>query len=351
MTFTINAVDSEFAVATGANVNSGAGTSTFDYPPTSSMDLVITSNPGDPSPGTFSVGDTYDLSYGNGGGGKSATFEDAVVLRSDALPGGGHAVVFEGTNADGAVEQIVWSPNFDLETWYFDNFSGGQSPGFYTSDQDPGTQYAHSFVCFSAETMITAARGEVPVGDLAVGDLVQTMDRGLQPILWIGRRRVRVDQVRDGAQPIEIQPKAIPGGGLRRPVVVSPQHRLLMRTETGQETLAPAKAFVHLKGVRAMRGKSEIEYITLLFAQHHILDVSGLAAESFLPGPEGFRLLSGRERLEVGRALKVAGTEAEDMGMAAARPCIGGNAGKRALRNGAQLASFDAGHRELAQAG
>lgn len=351
MTYTIKVVDSEFAVATGANVNSGSGTSTFDYPPTTSKDLIITSNAGDPSPGTFSVGDTYDLVYGNGGGGKGGTFDDAVVLRSDALPGGGHAVVFEGTNAEGDLEQIVWSPNFDLESWYFDNFSGGQSPGFYTTDKDPGSQYQHNFVCFSAQTMITTGRGEVAVSDLAVGDLVQTVDHGLQPIIWIGHRRVQIDQVSEDAQPIEIQPKAMPDGGLRRSVIVSPQHRLLLRAENGDETLAPAKAFVGLRGVRAMRGKTEMEYFTQLCAQHQILDVSGLAAESFLPGPEGFRHLSGHERLEVGRALKVGGTQADEMGIAAARPCVGGSAGKRAIRRGGRLAPFEAHQSGLERTG
>lgn len=37
MTITIEAIDSQFAAATGSNVNSGPGTSQFDYPPTSTQ--------------------------------------------------------------------------------------------------------------------------------------------------------------------------------------------------------------------------------------------------------------------------------------------------------------------------
>lgn len=216
MTITINAIDSEFAVATGSNVNSGTGTSTFDYPPTSSNGLVITSNAGDPSPGQFSLGDTYDLTYGNGGGGKGGTFDDAVVIRSDELPGGGHVVVFEGTNQDGDLEQIVWTPEFDLEGWYFDNFNQGNAPQFYTTDQSASSEY--QYVCFSAETLIAAAGGHLAAGDLQVGDLVETLDHGFQPLIWIGRRKIRINSQSGPSAPIVIQPNAATDGRLSRNV-------------------------------------------------------------------------------------------------------------------------------------
>ena len=164
--FTINALDEEFAVATGSNVNSGPNQSTFDDPPSSSRGLSITANSDDPSPSTFSVGDTYDLAYGNSGSGTDAIFEDAEVNRSDALPGGGHVVVFEGINQDGELEQIVWTPGFDLESWYSDVSDQGATAGFYTSDQDASTQYEHAFVCFSSDTCIRTPSGDIPAGKL-----------------------------------------------------------------------------------------------------------------------------------------------------------------------------------------
>ncbi len=341
MTFTINASDNEFAVATGSNVNSGPGTSTFDYPPTSSTGLIITANDGDPSPGTFSVGDTYDLVYGNGGGGKGGTFEDAVVIRSDALPGGGHAVVFEGVNQDGDLEQIVWTPGFDLETWYFDNFNQGNSPQFYTSDQSAETEYQHAYVCLSSDTVITTAKGEIPIGQVRVGDLVLTMDHGLRPVLWIGRRIVRVDQKSRNTLPILVPPTILQNGIMRRQVIVSPQHRLLLRTPHGQEILAPAKAFVGSNGIRYMRGRREVEYNTLLFAQHEVIDASGLAVESFLPGPQGYRWLSARELVEVERVVASTNNGQTEHRMQAARPCLGGSSGQRAVAAGAHLVAFD----------
>lgn len=339
MTITINAIDSEFAVATGSNVNSGTGTSTFDYPPTSSKGLVITSNAGDPSPRQFSLGDTYDLTYGNGGGGKGGTFDDAVVIRSDALPGGGHVVVFEGTNQDGNVEQIVWAPGVDLEGWYFNNFNQGYSPQFYTTDQSASTEY--QYVCFSAETLIATASGDVAAGDLQVGDLVETLDHGFQPLIWIGRRKIRIDSRSGPSAPIVIQPNAATDGRLSRKVIVSAQHRLLLRDEDGIEKLAPAKAFLTLPSVRQMHGRKKMEYISLMCAKHEVLNASGLAAESFLPGSQGLKLLGGREVLEVQRALAIQSHVGSKNKMSPARPCLGGSSGRRALAAGGRLSGFN----------
>lgn len=50
MVVVINAINNEFAVSSGSNVNVTTAYSYFDYPPNSTKDLVITSNDGDPSP-------------------------------------------------------------------------------------------------------------------------------------------------------------------------------------------------------------------------------------------------------------------------------------------------------------
>ena len=45
-------------------------------------------------------------------------------------------------------------------------------------------------VCFTTGTLIATPEGDCAVEALQVGDLVSTVDRGAQPILWIGRRRI-----------------------------------------------------------------------------------------------------------------------------------------------------------------
>lgn len=175
MTLTIYALDDQFAASTGSNVNSGPGTSTFDYPPNSSKDLVISSQPGDPSPYIFSPGDTYTVSFGGNGG---ATIENATVIRSDPISvngDSGYAVVFEGLDSNGALVQVVWTPEFNLETWYWDHYSGGNPPGFYTADASPTT---YQMVCFEAQTPIATPDGPRAAHLLRPGDRVMTRDHG-----------------------------------------------------------------------------------------------------------------------------------------------------------------------------
>ena len=136
MSVTIYAQDKEFAVASGDNIYVTSDYSYFDYPPNSTTDLTVTSDAGDDNQFLFETGETYDLSWvGNSGGG---VMEDAVVIRSDYLGPGQGAIVFEGINSiTGEPFQLVWSPGFDLEAWYWENNGGPSSPNaFYTSDQN-----------------------------------------------------------------------------------------------------------------------------------------------------------------------------------------------------------------------
>lgn len=276
MSFTFTPPDYEFATATGSNVNSGGDRSDFDYPPTSTRGLVVTSNSGDPSPGIFSVGDAYDVSYSGPAG--AHTLNDAVVIRSDVLTGDQGVIVFEGLNQNGDLQQVIWAPNFDLESWYFANFSIGTPPTFYTTDQTAGD---YSFVCFTDGTGIQTPRGRVAVERLREGDLVMTRDAGAVPIRWIGATTV---SGQDSAAPVLFAEGTV---GNDRPLRLSPQHRLLVGGPTValcfglDEVLAPAHALCDGEVIRALPCDS-VRYVHLLLARHHILSADGAPAESLL---------------------------------------------------------------------
>lgn len=189
MTKTFYGIDNEFAVATGSNVNDAPGQSSFDNPPNSSRDLIIISNAGDSDPNLFELGETYDVQYSGPGG--TTILEDAVVIRSDPAPGDGGIIVFEGANGDGDPAQVVWSPDFDLETWYFDNFTNGQPPKFFASDQN--TSYTHTVNCFAASTLLETPSGPRPVEHLRPNDRVLTRNDGARRILWTGARTMPGD--------------------------------------------------------------------------------------------------------------------------------------------------------------
>ena len=138
--------------------------------------------------------------------------------------------------------------------------------------------------CFTAGTLIRTARGEVAVEELAIGDMVETRDRGLRPLRWIGQRTV--------AALGRFAPVVIEAGtfGHHRRLVVSPQHRVLLTHWMAElmfgedEVLVAAKDLVNDCSVRILEG-GEVTYVHLLFDAHEIIFAEGLATESFLPGP------------------------------------------------------------------
>ncbi|MEO0771643.1 MAG: Hint domain-containing protein [Pseudomonadota bacterium] len=142
-----------------------------------------------------------------------------------------------------------------------------------------------SVPCFVAETMILTDEGERPVEDLAVGDMVMTKDRGLQPIRWIGHRQVKAE----GAfAPVWIKAGTF---GDHADLAVSPLHRVLIKDVLAEllfgepEVLIAAKDLVNGRTVRQVEG-GYVDYFHILFDQHEVVYSAGLETESFLPGPQ-----------------------------------------------------------------
>lgn len=148
---------------------------------------------------------------------------------------------------------------------------------------DVSPVYSDFFVCFARGTGIETAAGLLPVQSLRVGDLVGTLDHGLQPIRWIGGRTV------SGCgklAPIVISPNALGDHGR---LVLSPQHRVLVSNWRAQlhfaqdEILVAAKHLVNGDSIFRLPC-TEVEYWHVLFDQHEIVAANGLMAESFHPG-------------------------------------------------------------------
>ncbi len=274
------ALDNEFAAASGSNVNVDPEFSYFDHPPNSTRDLIISSNKGDDDPSVFELGDTYDISWSGHGGG---SMEDATVIRSDQLGPGEGAVVFEGINSNtGELYQVVWSPGFDLEDWYWANGGGPSSPNaFWTSDVDPNT--TAQYVCFLESTRVRTPRGWKRVENLKVGDLVETRDGRPQPINWIGKRQICG---KGSAAPVVFSEGAI---GNKKALVLSQQHRVMISSRSAlsrfdsDEVLVPAKSLVDQKSVRIVQ-RQKATYFHLLLPGHEILNAEGCPCESLYLG-------------------------------------------------------------------
>ena len=293
MPITINALDNEFAASSGSNIDVTPNYSYFDHPPNSTANLTITSNVGDDNPYVFELGDTYDLSWtGNGGG----TMDDAVVIRSDFLPGG-QVVVFEGVNEEGDPFQIVWTPGFDLEAWYWDNGGGPSSPNaFWTEDQT--TAETAVIPCFAADTMIATPGGEAPVAALRPGDKVTLFDGGQATVLWCGAATV---MGRGTAAPVVIDAGTL---GNAHPLVVSQNHRLMLASPHAElffgasEVFAPAKALVNGDTIR-IENRREIDYRHILLAEHQVILANDTPCESLFLGDVASHLIDGSARHEV----------------------------------------------------
>lgn len=156
-----------------------------------------------------------------------------------------------------------------------------------------------NIVCFTSGTGILTPRGLQMIEDLQAGDTVITRDNGLQPIRWIGRRTVPAI---GKLAPICFATGSLPN--LTRPLLVSPQHRMLFgnhrsRMHLGQsEVLVCAKHLVNGTNITRNIG-GEVTYLHMLFDRHEIVYADGTASESFHPRDISMQAISDKARNEI----------------------------------------------------
>jgi len=313
MPTTFYVIDDEFAASSGSNVNAEPDRSIFDNPPNSTKNLEITSNTGDGAPNLFEVGESYDLTWQGHGGGN---MDDAVIIRSDYLGPGEGAVVFEGINSNtGELYQVVWTPNHDLEQWFYDNGGASNPPGFWTDEQDPDT---YRVVCFAADTLITTPNGPRRVQDLRPGDKVITLDNGPQEICWIG---VKPMLGAGSAAPVLFQPGILNND---RPLYLSQQHRVLLSGLQadiffGQsEVWVPAKSLTNGTSITIAR-QSLVTYYHLLLPKHEVLLAENQPTESLYLGDVARNALGPRVQHEVAQYFPDLQTNPQAAAMQSAR--------------------------------
>lgn len=159
--------------------------------------------------------------------------------------------------------------------------------------------------CFCADTLIETPDGPVPVQALVAGDLVLTRDHGPQVLRWTGGVRLsplhllRAPHLR----PIRIRAGALGAGLPASDLLVSPQHRVLVRSSIARrmfdsaEVLVAAKQLLLLDGIDIADDLPEVRYLHLLFDRHEVVIANGAEAESLYAGPEALQSL-GRAELD-----------------------------------------------------
>ncbi|GLS87627.1 hypothetical protein GCM10010873_26010 [Cypionkella aquatica] len=205
--------------------------------------------------------------------------------------------------------------------------------------------------CFVAGTLIATPDGERAVETLGVGDLVFTQDAGAQPIAWCSARYLDARDLglHPGLRPVRIAAGALGAGVPQRDLLVSPQHRILVASDTthrvsgAREVLVAAKHLLGLPGISVDLQAQDVTYVHFLCPAHQVVFAQGAATESMLPGAQALRSLSPQARAEVLALFPELGfgADATPQGPVPARPCLNGrhsrNLAARHHRSGKSL--------------
>jgi hypothetical protein len=161
-----------------------------------------------------------------------------------------------------------------------------------------------SLPCFTHGTLIDTPSGPRLIEELEPGDLVTTFGNGSQPLRWVGTRTVSQAEMlaRTDLRPVQFEVGTLAN---TRPLLVSPQHRMLLndwRAEVyfGEDSvLVAAKALLNGKTIRQVIPKDGVVYCHLLFDQHEVIVAEGALSESFHPGEIGLGGLDDAQRREI----------------------------------------------------
>jgi len=163
---------------------------------------------------------------------------------------------------------------------------------------------AGGIICFTPGTRISTATGSCLVEDLREGDKIMTRDNGPQDVLWVGRRRMTGARmfVMPELRPIRFRPGAL---GIDRPdqeLLVSPEHRMLVRGPVAQslfntpEVLVTARSLVNGSNIAIDASMREVDYIHVLLPRHQVIWANGVETESFHPASASLAALSDTDR-------------------------------------------------------
>jgi len=188
-------------------------------------------------------------------------------------------------------------PPRDRELW-ITHVAEGRPRVNRQGDGPPGV------ICFTPETAIATPDGPRAAGDLAEGDWVLTKDAGPQRILWTGRRRLSGALLRaiPDLRPIRVRAGAAGSGRPDRDLLLSPDHRLLVKGPVAQdlfgtpEVLVAARDLLNDRTVTRDHRLTEAIYVHLLLDRHQILFANGVETESLHPAGMAFEAVDPQQR-------------------------------------------------------
>lgn len=180
--------------------------------------------------------------------------------------------------------------------------TGGNGGEAYIDDIDLEARVA----CFTRGTIIETDKGPRAIETLRAGDLVWTLDSGHQPIRWIGETRLDAQALTDAPQlrPIRIAAGALGNGAPARDLLVSPQHRILLKSRIAlrmfgaTEVLVAAKQLLSIDGIEQVDADA-VDYVHFMCGAHHVVLSNGALTESMYAGAQALAALSPAARDEI----------------------------------------------------
>ena len=159
------------------------------------------------------------------------------------------------------------------------------------------------FVCYVAGTQITTPGGPVAIETLKVGDQIVAEGNLTVPVLFIGSQTFEATSIRafDKLRPIMIPNGAIAPDEPNADLLVSPQHRILLRAPELQTLFGLDAAFVAAHDAPFARPGpiEDTTYIHILCPKHSVIEANGCASESLFPGDIALASLSGEDVSEI----------------------------------------------------
>lgn len=174
-----------------------------------------------------------------------------------------------------------------------------------TADIAGGGNRVAMVPCFVAGTRIATPGGEVPVETIHAGDLVLAGNGAARRVRWVGRARHAAEALRADPQ---LRPVRIAAGALglaagaptpRRPLLLSPQHAVLLRSRHG-DILVPAVALVDGETITRCSPRAGVTYVHIELGSHDVVLAEGALAETYLAGSADSDLLFEKPRQPAG---------------------------------------------------
>lgn len=295
-----------------------SGTTTFTY--TAPDDTAETSS----QVRTF-MNATLELYIPDGAGGLTTTTRVGVLMQTNAgdvffRPSASTVGSWDDIDTLAGIRVIAASP-------LASNTNMAQI-GFSTSIYDL------NIVCFLRGTRIATPSGEIAVENLRAGDLVLTKDNGPQAIRWIGSVRLNAAALTAAPhlRPIRFRAGVLGDNTPCTDLLVSPQHRILVRSKIAQrmfgttEVLVAAKQLLGIESVEIVDDLAEVEYFHFPCDRHEIVSSNGAETETLFTGSQALEALGKAAIAELHTLFPQ--LKSPDHQPEAARPPVTGRAGR-----------------------